>query len=841
MKSLFAKLLIVFLIFTGTLGVYYYLNIDTDEKKDSTMGEARLPVISTMVEGVESNYMYGYTTSMENSLMRDTITIIPQDHALKLNIYKYNSGILSIGFEVRSLDSKRLIEDTEIESWEAENDKINAVLNINSMIEKNTEYLLIIKLTTEDFTNIYYYTRIIDMKENHYKEQTEFVMNFHRVLFDKDEAESIVSYLEPKGTEDNTNLGVANINSSFSHITWGNLNPKVYMEPVISCKDIIGDVGWYELKYVVRAKNDYDEYQYYNVVEDYRVKWTTSTMYLLDYRRTMNQEFDATTQNISGSRINLGIDSKATVEMLGSTDQSYITFVKERKLWLMDTEENRIARVFAFSEDKDTDLRNRNDNHDIRIVSIDDEGNVRFIVYGYMNKGVHEGSVGVALYSYSVKNNECEELLFIPFAKSYEILKESIGRLAYVSKDVMYIMMSDCIYSIDLKGNEYVQIVSGLKDNRYAINADGDIVAWQTNGNDGGGTRIKVLNLETGKDYSVKVGGKYRIKVLGFVNDDFVYGVASVGDIHKDNNGYVTCLMKKLVVLGEDNNVLKEYSKKGIYFTGAEIADNMINLKQMKKDENGMPVSAPDYQIFGNNEPNNGIAGISTIATDLKKTELVINFVYKITSTNKLKKIQPKKVVFDNTNSMSIRELSENEKFYYVYSYGRIKGVYSSESDAIVMADKVSGMVLDSYGYYVWRKISRQNDFCLNGVSVQASDSADKYMASCVQGMLAYNGVHKNVQKMLSKGKSTLDVINSKLNNRGLDLSGCSLSQVLYYVCEGQPVLGMTSDEKCVLIVGYDFYNAVMVDPATGQSYKYGIEETAEMFEVAGNRFVGIR
>ena len=93
----------------------------------------------------------------------------------------------------------------------------------------------------------------------------------------------------------------------------------------------------------------------------------------------------------------------------------------------------------------------------------------------------------------------------------------------------------------------------------------------------------------------------------------------------------------------------------------------------------------------------------------------------------------------------------------------------------------------------------------------------------------------------MNKGKSSVEVINETLDNRGLDLSGCTLEQVLYYVCNGQPVLGMINDTECVLIVGYNFYNGIMINPQTGETYKYGIEETAEMFEEAGNRFIGIK
>ena len=840
MKHLLVKTFIIILVFAGTVGTYLYFNVEREEESNAIMGEAKLPVVSTTVYNTESNLMYGYTQDTEAMYIRDSLTLVPEDHKLNINIYRYNAGILSVGFEVRSMDTTRLIEDTVVDSWSVEDDKIKAVLNINNMIETEEEYLLIIKLSTEDYGEIKYYTRIMENVNSHFKEQADFVMDFYNAIY-SEEPESIISYLEPKSTEDNSDFGNANINSSFSHITWGNLKPARITEPVLSCKDIIGDVGFYELKYMIKAKNDYDEFQYYNVVENYRVRWTSTDMYLLDFRRTTNQEFMANNQNISGSRINLGINSEEEPEMLSAESRTYISFVKERTLWLMDTKENDITKVFSFKEDTDSDLRDINDNHDIEIVSIDDGGNLKFIVYGYMNRGKHEGSVGVALYSYSTEENVCKELLFIPFTRSYQILKESIGKLSYVREDVMYIMINDCVYSIDLNGNEYVQIVSGLNDENYCINDAGDILAWQTNGGSEGATRIRVLSLRDGNEYDIKVADKNRVKALGFINDDFIYGIAKASNISVDKNGYVFLPMNKLRVLDSAGEVLKEHSRSGTFFTDAEISENMINLKQVKRGEEGEFIAAEDYQIFGNTEDDEDDVSSSTIVTELKKTEYVINFVYKITTSNKLKVKYPNEVVFGDTNAMSIRELASAGEVYYVYSYGKVTGIYTEESEAIKKAYDQSGLVMDDRGGYLWKRISRPMEHEISGVTVNPVENPEGQVAACVKAMLAYNGVNKNVNKLMNKGKSSVDVINEALDNRGLDLSGCTLEQVLYYVCNGQPVLGMVNETECVLIVGYNFYNGIMINPQTGETYKYGIEETAEMFEEAGNRFIGIK
>ena len=46
-------------------------------------------------------------------------------------------------------------------------------------------------------------------------------------------------------------------------------------------------------------------------------------------------------------------------------------------------------------------------------MNIDEAGNIAFLVYGYMNRGTHEGQVGASAYYYDNTVNTIEELAFI--------------------------------------------------------------------------------------------------------------------------------------------------------------------------------------------------------------------------------------------------------------------------------------------------------------------------------------------------------------------------------------------------------------------------------------------
>ena len=68
------------------------------------------------------------------------------------------------------------------------------------------------------------------------------------------------------------------------------------------------------------------------------------------------------------------------------------------------------------------DARTLYDGHKIKILNVDEGGNVIFLVYGYMNRGRHEGQVGISVYYYDSTVNTVEEMAYIPCSHSQAIL-----------------------------------------------------------------------------------------------------------------------------------------------------------------------------------------------------------------------------------------------------------------------------------------------------------------------------------------------------------------------------------------------------------------------------------
>lgn len=864
MKQVLTKIFILTMLFLVVLGIMLYQDKLPKKEETATILESRLPVVEMIGCGVDGegvkegvtasgepvtiNTLYGYTEEMEQAYMRDCLTPIFSDRTVNILVDTRSNSIMGASFEIRSLDGSNLVENTKIDMSKAtrENEVANIPIQIDNLIEKDREYLLVLKLQTDRFDSIYYYTRLILLTNNYCKEVVDFAKNFSDATMSEENAESIISYLEPNAAKDNTNLGDVNINSSFNQICWGSLKPEKMTDTKVSVKEVLDSVVCLELTYKVKAMNDYETAQFYSVKENYRIKWNPTEIYLLDYRREMNQLFDANNQNISTSRINLGIDPNLDCEYLASESGKFIVFARENGIWEMCIANNKVRPLLVFCDSASVDVRKMNDERDVRILSVDDKGNVEFIVYGYFNQGDHEGKVGLELYRYNYKDNIVKGHVFVPFTKPYQVLKETVGRLAHLTDNqLMYLMLQDSIFSVDLTGEEYVEVISGLTEESFAVNEKGDLLAWIPKENASDSAQIHILNLENGVENVIHAPENKKLKVIGFVNDDFAYGVADSNMDIVSADGQKVMHMNELRITNQAGEELKSYPLEGYFFTKAIVEGNMITLTRESFDAaTNSFIAQPDYQIFGNEEKLDDYVKLSTITTDRKQVEVVLSFAVKVTSSNKLDVVYPEELDMSGVNELRIRPIKADGEKYYVYSYGKVVGIYTRAGDAVSKAYEENGVVVKNDGEMIWARISRPTQRTVANISMtQTAAEGDLagQKALCLNSMLGANGISQDTTAEVQAGKSAVGILNSYLTGHSAyDLTGCSLSQVLYYIVGGQPLLGQVEGDRYLLVIGYDFYNALLMNPVTGTTYKMGIEETESMFRTYGNKFVGI-
>ena len=72
-----------------------------------------------------------------------------------------------------------------------------------------------------------------------------------------------------------------------------------------------------------------------------------------------------------------------------------------------------------------------------------------------------------------------------------------------------------------------------------------------------------------------------------------------------------------------------------------------------------------------------------------------------------------------------------------------------------------------------------------------------------------------------------------------IDLTGCTLEQILYVIGKGRPVTALISSDHAVMLTGYTTTDITYIDPDMGQEYTVGISTMEDMTEAGGDVFIG--
>jgi hypothetical protein len=116
--------------------------------------------------------------------------------------------------------------------------------------------------------------------------------------------------------------------------------------------------------------------------------------------------------------------------------------------------------------------------------------------------------------------------------------------------------------------------------------------------------------------------------------------------------------------------------------------------------------------------------------------------------------------------------------------------------------------------------------------------SASDTVESCLELVLSYQKVAVTKEQLSVDNSSAYDVLKEYSKFTPVRLTGITLDDALYYVSEGRPVIAMTDIGAAVIIYGYDAFNIMVLDPASSKVDKIGIQDSAQMFEDAGNVFI---
>ncbi len=802
----------------------------------TSMQHSTFPLVYLQTGEFTINTLHGYSSELGSGKVRESITPIDAKKKLTVKIQQNESKIKKLNFQLRDIANKKNIEENTLTAFETKKTYRTAVIKFSVALESSKEYGLQITLTTNLSKKIHFYTRIKYYADDCFlKQKLEFVKNFHKATFSKKTDFNIAPYLEAN-TNANSSLANVTINSSLDMITWKKLNPKKITKPVPMIHELNIATAAISQTYYVTMKTSAGTETYY-VSEYYRVRYADNRIYLLAFNRRMEAFFNPSFVSMKKSEFKIGITNAEDIDILSSDSNKKVAFVRNGNLYHYDLEKNKLTIIFSFSEGSSDYLRDFYMQHNIKILKIDDDGNISFMLYGYMNGGDYEGRVGIILYDYTSKENRITERVYIPLSTTYQQLKEDIGNYSYFNnRDIFYFSFNDKVYAYNISSKKYEILTEHASKDHFSMLKKAGCFIWsktKENSSDKISDNIQILDLETSKYLSVKAAKNEGIIVLGTIDSNIVYGFVRKRDIFETSTGEIITPAYKLFISDCKGNILREYRNPNRYVTSAVVEDNVIRLERMKKS-NGKFVDTSGDTIMNQKSVETKSVKLTTRITQKFLTEyylslpagFILQDIPDITATKQM-------MVTENTTLHLSDEEVRNSVKYYIYANG---GISSSTDDialSIQMADEQMGTVMDSDSHIIWERGGKFLSKELSGITYPNDGSSS--LKACTQMLLQAAQITTTTSEL--KGKSPLSMLKRYID-LPVNLTGCTVDEILYFVSSSKPVIAMTGNNSGVLIMSYTTANVSWMDPATMKKRTMSIHSAEEYFKKLGYKFI---
>ena len=836
--SVMLKVLYCAVVFIASLFILSAIMNRGNTDMTAVMEEPSFPDIVFVKNGLEYNRMHGYSQDMDIAMMQGTVTPLSDDRLLDIYVRKYGNTIKSINFTVRNIADGRLIENSAVTEYHENEEGIRADLMLKDLLEEGREYSLMVTLVGEDGREFDYYTTIIKRADLSEAEKLDFVYSFHKSTYSRNEAEEkLAKYMESDETGDNTTLSRVDLHSSLDQLAWGVLKPEEIISPVAYINEIDEETADIRLEYAVRIA-DIEHNPELFVSEKYRIRLGGERIYLLDYVRECEQIFKPGISVIAGNKIVLGITDREVV-MAENNDGSDLAFVNAGRLFVYDSSDDSLAYVFGSHDGDISDRRETERENGIRICSVDETGNVRFIVYGYMNRGKHEGSMGTAVYYYDNVLNTVMEEVFIPYDGAFPCLAENIKRQVYAGSDGFVCSYRDGSFLKTVLDSNVTEVLAeGLSETEFRASKDGSMAAWVEAGNAYDAGEMHILNMVTGRSTDVKSEKGEYIRPVGFFGNDVIYGIARAGDIYEDKSGRTVFPMYCLRIKGEDGSIKKEYREENIYVTGIEEGSGMYRLKRVKLTGSRFE-EIEDDRLMDNSTPVYGKNTVAPVVTDVYETVIQIALKRNV-SIDKLQYPEPKFVIFEGNRTAEQKKNEAGRQGFYVFKSGAVSGHYDILADAVEKSINEGGVVRDPAGRAVYMKtqLIAKNQIMAIEAPGRAAEGASYTADDCIRRVAAFEGIRQkgDANSMSDKKEVLAEFKESLPEYEILDLSGCSMEAVFYYLAMDIPVIALKNNAY-VLLTGYNDTEIVVYDPLDGSLSKKSRQVLNEEFEDSGNIF----
>ena len=821
--------------------LFFDHQISSEKGQDySEMSNSSYPVMEIRSDQGNYNTMSAYLDSVDLSLVRNQITVVNNDHTLDLCLHNYDYDITAIQYVLFESSEEDPLEEGTLNKLEDQEEEgiRTASIRFETNLEKGRNYYLKLAVRLNNSTRVFFYTKVVNGEGYHLAECMDYANTFHKNLFDKEAFQEDIPYLEPSNDKKTTSLESLDIHSSVDSISFGNMTVKQESDPKITIKEINEVYTVLQMDCILSCEIKDGVVQYYDFSENYKIRYTSDRMYLLDYNRTMDAYYNKDLIDPARNCITLGIQNSDNISYMSSDEGYKVCFAQEGQLWYYNYNSSDVAKVYSFSSENLADLRNDQGSHDIKILQMDDDGNIVYIVYGYMNRGHYEGKNGIQLLRYNAEEKCNEEMAFFSTTVPFSRMKEDVEKLTYLnSNNIFYCLLDGDLHAVDLTRREDQILETGMINENVTASRDQSIIAIEENQDLTKNTSIRMIDLESGKEQTFSCSDSNRIRAVGFLSNEFIYGTAKASDVKKSSGDVLVFPMKKLTIADIDGNVVKTYKKSGLYILDTEVSGSVLEMNFGKKSGNKIKATNDTDYIRYKEEDESGSVSLAYNYSTVYWNQLYIsfpNYVYI--------QIEPDLVltrVMASVNDMLIplERSHEAQIQYYVYAEGKEQEIYDNLTEAILSADELRGSVISSEEKTLWECGFDDYAMVAGMDQVTKAKSAKQSLAACLEMIAKVNGRQVSASEIDTSGQKPLKLVEEYSGHTAYNITGCSLDEVLYYISKGYPILSKINSKRYVIIMSYNSSKIRYLDPVTGESTAVDRVSFTNTINKAGNVF----
>ena len=751
----------------------------TNESQDANFSQ--FPIIYQEINGFKTNVLRAYRNQNYSMVSNESLSVLGKDRDFTMVIKKNNTEFENIEYEIRDKNSNELIERTVVGVPFSKDNEVKVSTNLQNLIEKDRIYMMSIKIDLID-KRAFYFTNIIYKDRTNLESVIEMVSDFTKRTFSKTEAATLVKYLETSKNKDLRQLHHVTIQSSYDQITWADTKMKLESDLHLKIYEAQNYCFNIDIDYLTSEIRDRKKQLFINT-DKYVVRWDDKRYYIMKFDRTTeelinveNREYD-----IERDRLYLGITNINDVKKIESAEKNYFMFAKRKEIYIYDREKRTLKNIYSNGIRDKESYEKVFDNYDVKLISIEETGEAKFIVYGYNMRGTGEGYIGISFFTYLPDTDTVEENFFIPLYTTYQSLKYDLNKLCTYINNQLYFKTYDRVYSIDVNTEELVLKTQNIDETTSAASTNGKFLAY--NSTDVEKKDIIIVNLDENKQRTISPKSDETIEVITCMNDDLFYGVTKTKNIWNDSERVVGRVFDSIQVVNLETDEKKIFSEKNIYYYNFIASREVLKYNKYEKEgehfnliTNGVIINnyqeekIEEYQI--KEEFLKEKLRVAYISLGLKNEQII----YKRYTPLKLKMIEVVPIE---------KEVRKEKDIYYVYDNGNLV------SKKTILADGISE-IRDSFGY------------------VKLNDKT-----TC------YNRSNKANVSYLRQNDSILENIKEFRENFYLkensvlvmNITGVTERDLEYYISLGEKVAVYRDNEFKYFVTGYDNMNYVLEYP----------------------------